>query len=312
LWIAHGVSSTHLAPFDLDCKRIGPGFRLRGSDGGGTDVRGIAIDADHRVWVADAASGSLRAFTMGGAQIGEILSSGDPASDSPAAYGDPAGIAAQGVESDARLLLSRGGAKRHALLLVDPTRGTTLSLRPDGNPRGIFSRLGGVALAGRRVYACEAGRRVVQVFRDGDFHYQFPIPDPTHGISPREPCAVAALTDGRSLVACNGAECGAVFIFDPGGGCTGLLASGEAGDSAEGGRFEDISGVAIAEGATDRSSLAFVLDRDGDRVQTFNLDGRCLGAFHNLQATAETPRHEPRRVSQSTPRPSTKGRHQRD
>jgi hypothetical protein len=288
LWIARSVKVTRLAPFDVNGRRLGPGFTMHGIDRAGTEVRGIAVDEDHRVWAADAASGSLRAFTAFGAEITALRSLQDPESDRPEAFGDPGGIASQGVEADARLLLSRRGERRHALLLVDPARGTSSSLRAGGDAQGSFSNLAGVALSERLAFACETGKKSVQVFRDGEFHYRISMPAPRRGVSSLEPCSVAALRDGRAVVACRGGEGGAVLLFDPGGSLVRCIAVGRADGTVETGDVEGPSAVAVQEGASDRTSLVLVLDRDGDRVQAFSLDGACLGSFHDLEFGARS------------------------
>ncbi len=288
LWIARSVKLTRLVPFDVNGRRLGPGFTMHGIGGVGTEVRAITVDEDRRVWAADAVSGSLRALTAFGAEIAGIQSISESESDRPGAFGDPAGIASQGVEADARLLLSRRGERRHALLLVDPTRGRSSSLRSEGDPQGSFSGLAGVALSERLAFACETGKRSVQVFRDGDFHYRISIPAPNRGGVSLEPCSVAALGDGRAVVACRGGEGGAVFLFDGGGSLVRCLAAGEDGGEGGTGGVERPSGVAVQEGGSDRASLVLVLDREGDRVQAFSLDGACLGSFHDLDLASRT------------------------
>jgi hypothetical protein len=282
LWIARSVTIGRLAPFDVNGRRLAPGFSFRGIDGGPTQVGGLGVDDDRRLWVADAASGALRAFTAFGTEVGTIRSAGGAESDRPHAFGDPAGIAAQGVESDARLLVSRRGTRRHALQLVDAARGTVQSLRPGGEPEGCFLGLAGVALAGRLGYACETGRRSVQVFRGAEFHFRIEMPGSSRDDQAFVPRAVAGLADGRCVVGCDGPDGGALFLFDGGGRLSRCLAEGSRGDPADASGVEGPVGIAIQEGADDRSSLVLVLDRDGERVQAFTLAGASLGSFPEL------------------------------
>jgi hypothetical protein len=274
------VKATRIVPFDVNGSRLGPGFEV------GAEVRGIAVDEDRRVWTADAASASLRAFTAFGAEVAALRGSGDPDSDRHWSFGDPAGIAAQGVEAEARLLVSRRGARRHALLLVEPAGGAIRSLIPDGDPQAVYSGLGGVALSSRFAYACEPAKGSVQVFRDGDFHFRISMPRPRHGLPPFEPCGIAALEDGRSVVACRGGGEGAVFLFDAGGSLVRCIAGSEpaGGDTGD---VEDPTAVVVQDEGGERSSLALVLDRGGERIQAFTLGGDCLGAFHDLDLDAE-------------------------
>lgn len=297
LWIARSVKLTRFAPFDVNGRRLGPGFTIDGTDGAGTEIRAITVDEDRRIWAADAVSGSLRAFTAFGVEVAGIRGDAEPESDRPQAFGDPAGIASQGVEAGARLLLSRRGGRRHALLLVDAARGSSVSLRPQGDPQGTFSGLQGVALTERLAFACERGKRSVQVFRDGEFHYRISMPATKPSGILLEPCSVAALADGRAVVACRGGEGGAVLLFDAGGSFLRCLAEGGEGGADPSGDVERLSGVAVHEGASDRASLVLVLDHDGDRVQAFSLNGACLGSFHDLDFGTRIPGSGPRRTS---------------
>jgi hypothetical protein len=283
------VKTTRIVPFDVNGRRLGPGFEV------GADVRDIAVDEDRRVWTADAASGSLRAFTAFGAEIAALRSSYDPESDRPRTFGDPAGIAAQGVEGEARLLVSRRGTRRHALLLVEPAEGAIRSLIPDGDPQGLYSGLGGVALSSRLAYACEPAKGSVQVFRDGEFHFRISMPRPRHGRPLFQPCGVAALSDGRSVVACRGGGEGAVFLYDAGGSLVRCIAGSE----TDTGEVEEPTAVVVQEDGGERSSLALVLDREGERIQAFTLGGDCLGAFHDLDLEAENSSPRRRRATSS-------------
>jgi hypothetical protein len=299
LWIATCVRSTKVVPYDRGGRRLAPGFAVRGADGGRTDVRGIAVDEDRRLWIADAAHGSLRAFSVFGAEVQAVLSTVDPDADDPGAYGDSEGIAAQGIESDSRLLLARRGERRHALLVVDPLRGTLRSLRPDGDAEGRCTGLGSLALAGSLVFACEPRRRRVQVFRDGEFLFAIATPAPAPGARALVPRAVAALGDGRSIVACGCEPGGALLLFDGGGRLVETLVSSTADDLAD---LDDPSGVAVEAGGSDPSTQVFVLDRDGSRVQSFALDGRCHGSFQEAEpAEAEAPSKRSRAGRPGTP-----------
>jgi len=304
------VRTARVVPFDVNGRRLGSGFDIRGLDGGRAEIRAIAVDEDRRLWAADAAGGSLRAFTVSGAPAALEESREEPESDRPGAYGDPGGLAAQGLEAEARLLLSRRGSRRHGLLLIEPESGTRRSLVPDGDPQARFEGLAGVALAGRFAFACESVRGTVQVFRDGDFHFRLRLPD-TGGCR-AVPRSVAALTDGRSVVACEGSDGGAVFLFDAGGGCVRRLAAGAAPGSGSTGEVENPSAVVVVEETTDRSSLALILDRDGERVQAFTLQGACLGGFHDIEVMEAASPKALRRLKGSAPGAAFERRPARD
>lgn len=291
LWVARSVKTTRAVPYDVNGRRLGAGFAVVGAE-----VRGIAVDQDRRVWAADAASGALRAFTAFGAEIAGMRSLEDPEADRPGAFGDPAGIAAQGIEAEAQLLVSRRGTRRHALFVLEPEGGAIRSLRPDGDPQGVYSGLGGVALSGRLAYACEPGKSSVQVFRDGDFHFRISMPRPLHGREPWEPCGVAVSLDGRTVVACRGGGGGAVFLFDPGGSLLRRIA-GCGTSRGDTGEVEEPTAVVVQDAGRDRSSLALVLDREGDRVQVFTFEGACLGAFHDLDRDEDGAGADGRRAS---------------
>jgi hypothetical protein len=317
VWTCRSEGVARLAPHDLGGRRIGPGFSISAVPGRRLDVRGIAIDEDRRIWAADAGSGSVRAFTAFGAECGGIAARDGPDRPRkgrhparPAAFDEAAGIAAQGVESDLRLLVSRRGEDRHALLLVDPRSGSWRSFRSGGDPSETFSSPAGVALAGRMAFVCEAGRGRIQAFRDGEFHYPITWPiawRPGGDAQARfEPQSVAATPDGRTVVAGRVAGEGVVLHFDAGGSFVrridGDLASGE--DAVD----EDVCGVVVEEGGSERQSTVLVLDRGGSRVLAFTLDGACQGAFHDLDtAIFRGPEVErgaqPRAEARSSPRP---------
>jgi hypothetical protein len=268
------VRTTRVTAYDLDGRPLGPAAELRGPGGSGlrAPVRAIAVDDDRRIWAADA-DGTVRAHHLSGVEIDRIESAVPPDSDQPGALGDSAGLAVQGVEAETELLLSRRGHRRHALFLLTPgaTGSRPRSLRPGGDPTETFRNLAGVALAGDRAYACEAGTGTIQVFRGGEFHYRIPLPREDR----LEARLVAPLPDGRLVVACGGEAGGAVLVLDPGGR---PLATIAAGGSAEG-SVELPLGLAVEEGAPGPSTRVAVLDLGGDRVQVFTLDGRCFGSF---------------------------------
>ncbi|MFN0008400.1 MAG: hypothetical protein ACKVXR_10870 [Planctomycetota bacterium] len=273
-----------MAAYDLDGRPLGRSFVLRGEEGRGTEIRAIAVDEDRRIWAADAASGCVRIYNVSGSPVGLVQSVGDPAADRAGALGDPAGIAVQGVEAETRILVSRRGNRRHALMVLDPglaAQGDAApprSLVPGGDTRDTYRNLAGVALEGDRIYACEAGTGTVQVFRGGEFLFRMVLPrvgGSPDGRTRLEPRLVSPLPDGRVVVACGGDSGGALLLLDENGSLVAGLAEG----GTEEGTVDFPTGLAVEEGAPRPGTRVAVLDRDGDRIQIFTLDGRCYGSF---------------------------------
>ena len=276
VWVCRSAGITRFAPYDLGGRRIGRGFEVPRNGHPRGDVRGIAVDEDRRIWAADGSRGSVRVFSAFGAE-----SAGIAAREGPQSFADAAGIAVQGAEADLRILLSVRGERRHALFLVDPGSGSAASFRPRGDPAGSFSNLAGVAFVGRMAFACEPGRGTVQVFRDFEFHFEIAWRADGARTDRFVPRAVAAASDGRSIVAGALGDAGILLHFDAGGRLVRRLDQ----DLVHGpdGLEDDVCGVVLAEGATERESLVLVLDRGGDRVLAFSLDGRSVGDFHDLE-----------------------------
>ena len=270
------MKTTRVTAFDLDGRPLGPTTTLRGEKGTRTEIRAIAVDEDRRIWAADAGSGCVRAYNVSGAEVGRVESVGDPAADRPGALGDPAGLAVQGVESETRLLLSRRGHLHNALVLLAPDPagdpGPPKVLHRDGDPREPWRHLAGVALAGDRALACEAGTGTIHVFRGGEFLFRIELPGSPARLEPR---LVAPLADGRLVVACGGGTESALLLLDPGGGVLATIAA----EGEEEGAVHLPTGLAVEEGPPRPNSRIAVLDRDAERIQVFTLDGRCYGSF---------------------------------
>ncbi|MEM7516077.1 MAG: hypothetical protein AAF368_04020, partial [Planctomycetota bacterium] len=124
-------------------------------------LAGIAVDADRKLWIADPASGFVRSFSVFGAE-GASLGSQASASDEFGALGRPVDVAATGEDLEARLLVASSGARRHALQRFDAEGRCELSLRPLGDPEGLFGGIAGVASLGRYLYVCEETAERVQ------------------------------------------------------------------------------------------------------------------------------------------------------
>jgi hypothetical protein len=282
LYVGRHAATAHVQPYDLDGHALEGGFSFRGENGRAA-VTAIDVDDDHRLWIADGASGRVRVFNVFGQE-----QSAPPALSAFAArdrerLAGLVDVGAVGVEDDTRLLLALGGRRRHALWLVHLASGRAHSLRPEGDPQGRFDGLRRAAIRGRMLYACEAGAGRVQVFRDGEFHFLFRAPlssRPSNAPAGGRfhPHAIAPLGDGRLVIAQGGAEASALVLVDPGGRHLHTLA--EHGEAI--GQVFEPTDVAIEEADSDHHTRVAVIDCDGDRVQVFTLDGVCFGAFPDL------------------------------
>lgn len=272
LYVVRPRGRTRVQAYDLGGVALAGGFVVRGLDGGAPQLRALSVDRDRRVWAADAGARAVRAFSAFGAEL--FLWQDEDAHDRAGRLGTPVGLASIGVESELRLLVANQGERRHALHWVDPQQRTALSLRPMGDPSGQFRRLAGVALHAGFAYACESGAARVQVFRDRDFHFAFGATPGRGGALRFEPSAIAVLEDGRMLVTQAG-DASALLCFDRNGRRVSQLA----GDGLEDGALFEPTAVAVDEGANDAQTTIAVLDRGGERVQLFTLDGRCKASF---------------------------------
>ncbi|MFT5286588.1 MAG: sugar lactone lactonase YvrE, partial [Planctomycetota bacterium] len=172
LWVGRHEKTAHVSAFDLDGRPLGRAFSFRNEAVGYAAVSGLAMDQDHRIWVADTPSGCLRCFTVFGA---EVAAFGGASVDCDVAneLAEPVDVDLFGPVDDQQLVIASGGRRRHAVRLMEPNGQLVLSLRPLGDPRGQFVGLAGVTTAGRLILVSESGAERIQVFRDGDFHFAF-------------------------------------------------------------------------------------------------------------------------------------------
>ena len=193
-------------------------------------------------------------------------------------------VAVEGDSDHLKIVVASGGERRHALQVFGGSGRLVQSLRPGGDPKARFRGISGVALCGRTIAVAETLAGRVQVFRDGDFHFSFAPPDADLPGRRFEPTAVAVLEDGRFVVAHRGAVSG-VSLFDGAGRRVRILAA--AGEQE--GEVLDPTDLAVERrppGAPDRSTRLAAIDRDGERVQVFTLEGRCYGAFPGLHGAS--------------------------
>jgi len=280
LHVARHARSGEIRTYDMDGGRIGEGFFFSGLDGGAASADGLAVDADMRIWVADSTSRALRTFTVFG---GELSAWRGPLSAFENALIQPVSVAIQGVEDETRILVASRGERRGALQLFDREARALQTMRSRGDPQVPFGDIVRVSMRGRFVYACERTSGLVQVFRDGEFHWAFHPPRARHATEPAEPRAVQVLSDGRMLVATGGETNSAVHLLDANASFVRTIAT--AGE--ESGTVFEPTDIALDEGDGDKRSRVAVIDQDGDRVQVFTLAGVCYGSFADLpRATA--------------------------
>tara|TARA_R110002072_G_scaffold207356_4_gene364953 strand:+ start:2247 stop:3179 length:933 start_codon:yes stop_codon:yes gene_type:complete len=280
LYVGRHARTARIASFDLDGRRLESGFTFRDTDMGRSSVDGLAADDDHRLWVADGAACRVRAFSLFGR---EVVTLGDPLSldsDRRGQLGRPVALAVEGTDDDLVLAVVSGGRRRHAVQLMHPATGRTLSLRPDGDPEGLFQSAVRVRLDDGSVAVLESGRRRIQVFEDGNFHYALDLP----GAREEVPTSFERMPDGRIVVAldCAPGAPGGLHLLDRAGRPQGRLDLEEP--------LVHPADLALIPGDDDASTRVCVIDRDGERVLQFNLEGRAYGSFPTLDATGI---HEP-------------------
>ncbi|TDJ67269.1 MAG: hypothetical protein E2O39_15035 [Planctomycetota bacterium] len=275
LYVGRHVKTAEVRSFDMDGHPLETRFTFRDEAVGRSEVSGLSVDEDHRIWVADAPCRRVRAFSLFGREVSTLGGSEAEAEDQTGRIGAPTGVLAFGADADLELLVASGGVRRHALQFFHLESGRVLSLRPFGDPEARFHDACGVARSGRFVYVCERRGGRVQVFRDGDFHFCFRVP--AQGGAAFEPVAIAPLPGGRMIVATGGTG-SAILSVDAAGALRGVLASA----GTESGSVFEPGDVVVENGAEARATRLAVIDKDGERVQVFTLDGRCYGSIAEL------------------------------
>lgn len=278
LWVGRHARAAHLRPYDLDGHPLGPGFSFRDAGAGGGSVDGLAVDADRGIWVADGRSSCVRRFTIFGGEIQTLQASPAASRDGRGVLAELADLALiQDLEGEQapRLLVACGGWRSYAVQVFDEEGLWQAYLRSEGDPQQHYRGVRAVDARGRWIAVAEAGRKRVQVFRDGEFH--FLVRPAAEGGG--DLASVAVLEDGRLVIGLVGGESrSAVLLLDAAGRLVRPLAVGGTGH----GQVLDPVGVAVEHGSEDRRTRVAVLDRDGERVQVLNLEGRCYGELTDL------------------------------
>ena len=252
LFVAGYDQPGSILAYDLDGRRLDSGFVLGALDGGpAPSLSGLAVDADRKLWVADAGSGLVRCVNLFGQEAGSFAPQVKPL-EAPLGGKHPGtGLVDVALAQSSEwtgIFAAAAGRRVGAVGLYLPDGTLLQALRSEGDPKAPFRRVVRIAAEGELLYVVEAGARRVQVFRAGEFHYAFGadrLGDSLVAPAGR-PRALAPVGDGRLVVA--------------------VESLGEDGEEAGGG--------------VDRNCGLFVLTgRGGGRIQVFNLAGRCFGSF---------------------------------
>ncbi|HJP01513.1 MAG TPA: hypothetical protein QF764_07080 [Planctomycetota bacterium] len=270
LYVGNEERTAHVRTFDLDGRELEVGFHFRAPDGGRAAVSGLAVDDDHRLWIADAGANVLRGFTLFGVEVATV--GGSAGHDRRGELGAPVDVVSVGSDDGQELLVASGGLRRNAVQLLHLGSGRTRPLHSCGRPDERFRRVRRLARLGPWTWVCETGAGRVQVFRDGEFHFHFSLP--VAGGARFEPRALAPLADGRLVLAVGGAH-SALLLLD----ASGRLLARLCGGGAEDGAVLEPNDLALEAGRCDERARVIVIDSDGERVQVFTLGGQCYGSF---------------------------------
>ncbi|MDZ4773366.1 MAG: hypothetical protein SGI72_09570 [Planctomycetota bacterium] len=282
LTLARHARSVEIRTYDLDGGRIGAGFSFAGLAGGRARADGIAVDRDMKLRVADSASLALRTFSVFGVELDSLTAAG--AEDRAGNIGEPVACAVDGIENDLRVLVGSRGIRRHAVQAFDRAGNHVRTLRSRGDANEAFREVVRVAIDGRFQTVCDAGTGLIQVFRDGEFHFALKAPRPRGARVDATLTAARRLSDGRFVVATAGVEGSGVHLIE----ATGRLIHSIALAGERTSEVFEPSDIALDESTADRRSRIAVVDCDGDRVQVYNLEGVCYGSFADLPR-AEDP-----------------------
>lgn len=263
--LGHGEVFT----FDLDGRPLEPKLDL----GPRSSVSGLAADGDRRLWIADTQRGELRGHNLFGFE-GAHFEPTAGALEAPVGglVDGPVDVALAPGDDYLGLWVATGGVRRAAvgLFLPDGTRLT--ALRSEGDPKRPFERVTRLSSAAGRLAVLESGAGRIQVFRGADFHFGF-----LSGAD--RPRALVLLEDGRCVVALGADGAERLALFDASGRERKQLAGSVPDADGELGSVEGAVALAVEDVGSDRAARLFLLDREGTRVQVFNLEGRCYGGF---------------------------------
>lgn len=324
LFIGRYTGSGDIFVFDLDGRQLEAGFSLPPSaNTTSVAITGLAVDGDRKLWIADAFAGRVRCvnlFGKVGADFAPALGRLEAPLSGATLGGDGAPVDVALAESSkwTGIFVATAGKRVGAIALYLANGTRLLALRSLGSPKEPFDRVARMSSSADLLWVVEAGARRVQVFRAGDFHFSFPVGRLGEQQSAPEglPRALAPVGDGRLVVAIeedvargDASNAGLFLLTGRGLSLQKLAAAG----TAEGQISHpiDIAVEAIrpwpheTEAEVDRRRRVVVLDLDGDRIQVFNLAGRCYGAFPTFEE-CEKPKFTPQ-IEADTPNRGKRG-----
>ena len=239
--------------FDLEDRRIASRFSFEGEGGGYTDVGGIALAPDSSLYVPDTHGGHVRRFSLFGNEVQRIgAPSGAVARDRRGILAHPRAVC---VDSQEQLWVACGDRPWvHGLQVFDKAGAYLRSAAAFGERERCFGPALGLCAALDRIWVADHGNDCVQCFReDGAYIAAYSLPE-GHG----RPVDVVAV-EGRR----------AVLVQEPTHQV--LLADREFRFDrtlADGPPLDAPSGLAVL------GDELLVLDRDGERVLAFDMQGR--------------------------------------
>ena len=125
LYVGRQAKTATVASYDLDGHPLDTCCRFRDEVVGRSSVLGLAVDDDHRIWVADGPSACVRAFTLFGQEVAAVGGDEPQSLDVRGRIGTPVDVVASGVDDDLELLVASAGRRRHALQILHLASGRT-------------------------------------------------------------------------------------------------------------------------------------------------------------------------------------------
>jgi len=255
LHVGWHARAAHVRPFDWSGRALGPGFSFLGARRGRSALAGLAVDRDQRVWVADAAEECARGFNLFGRELARIELGARPR-----------GVCAVG-EGDLRALwIAAGELRRTSVRLIGADGAPLAQLRSEGEPRASFRGARRIAELGEWLYVLEPELARIQVFRRGEHEWNVPLASAAWSA---RPTCFAALRDDLFAVGWAGDRRGLELIDGAGRVLRGLAPAG-----AALGAVLDPSDLALGRDPADGTERVAVLDCEGARLQSFDLDAR--------------------------------------
>ena len=238
--------------FDLEDRRIASRFSFEGEGGGYADVGGIALAPDSSLYVPDTHGGCVRRFSLFGNEAERIgAPSGAVPRDRRGILAHPRAVC---VDSQERVWVASGDRPWvHGLQVFAKDGRYLMSAAAFGERERAFGPALGLCAALDRIWVADHGNDCIQCFReDGAFIAAYPMPE-----GRARPVDVVALEGRRAVLVQEPSPeihlADREFRFDA------QLSSGP----------KLIAPSALAT----LGDQLLVLDRDGERVLSFDLEG---------------------------------------